>query len=39
MGSTPDHNLKGASKAAALTEYYGKGGYIYAGDSRADMPV
>jgi 4-hydroxybenzoate polyprenyltransferase/phosphoserine phosphatase len=39
MGSTADHNLKGASKAAALTEYYGAGGYIYAGDARADMPV
>ena len=39
LGSTPEQNLKGASKAAALSDYYGKGGYIYAGDSRADMPV
>ncbi len=39
MGSEPGHNLKGAAKAAALTATYGQGGFIYAGDSPADMPV
>ena len=39
LGSTPDHNLKGAEKAAALTEVYGKGNYLYAGDDRSDLAV
>lgn len=39
MGSEPGHNLKGRAKAAALTATYGQGGFIYAGDSPADLPV
>jgi 4-hydroxybenzoate polyprenyltransferase len=36
-GST-EHNLKGCSKAAALTSAF-PGGFIYAADSRADLEV
>ena len=32
-------NLKGVRKAAALEARYGRGGYVYAGNSRADLPV
>ncbi|KPP86835.1 MAG: UbiA prenyltransferase [Rhodobacteraceae bacterium HLUCCA08] len=32
-------NLKGSAKAAALVEAYGKGGFYYAGDARADHKV
>ncbi len=32
-------NLKGARKAQALVETFGEGGYYYAGDHRADLPV
>lgn len=35
-GST---NLKGAAKADALTERFGARGFVYAGDSRADVAV
>ncbi|WP_425093865.1 UbiA family prenyltransferase [Tropicimonas sp. S265A] len=38
-GSTEARNLKGAEKAAFLTERYGKGGFDYMGDSQADLPV
>ena len=38
-GSTPQRNLKGARKAAFLHERFGVGGYVYAGDSPADLPV
>lgn len=32
-------NLKGERKAARLEAEFGRGGFVYAGDSRADMPV
>jgi len=32
-------NLKGQAKADALVRRYGAQGYVYAGDSRADLPV
>lgn len=32
-------NMKGGTKAAALVARYGKGGYAYAGDAAADLPV
>lgn len=32
-------NLKGAAKAAALVAQFGAGGFDYAGDSCADLPV
>lgn len=32
-------NLSGPGKAAWLTDRFGKGGFDYAGDSRADLPV
>ncbi len=32
-------NLKGSRKAAALESRYGSGRYVYAGNSRADLPV
>jgi phosphoserine phosphatase len=32
-------NLKGSRKAAALEARYGRGRYVYAGNSRADLPV
>ncbi|MDE2006714.1 MAG: UbiA family prenyltransferase [Rhodospirillales bacterium] len=32
-------NLKGAAKAEALAARFGPGGFAYAGDSRADLPV
>lgn len=38
-GSDGTHNLKGEAKAHFLTERYGKEGYIYIGDSKADLPV
>lgn len=38
-GSDPSRNLKGATKAALLTERFGERGYVYVGDSRADLPV
>lgn len=36
--STPTCNLKGAAKAAALVDRF-PAGFVYAGDSRADLPV
>lgn len=39
QGSTPERNLKADEKAAYLTETYGKGGFEYIGDSRADLVV
>ncbi|MCA0274010.1 MAG: UbiA family prenyltransferase [Proteobacteria bacterium] len=39
FASGPDHNLKGAAKAAALVDAYGEGGFDYAGDSAVDMAV
>ncbi|MEM6480134.1 MAG: UbiA family prenyltransferase, partial [Pseudomonadota bacterium] len=39
LGSTVTRNLKGREKAAALVAAHGAGGYIYAGDARADLPV
>jgi 4-hydroxybenzoate polyprenyltransferase/phosphoserine phosphatase len=38
-GSTAEQNLKGAEKAALLVAEYGQDGFIYAGDSRSDLPV
>lgn len=32
-------NLKGAAKAELLVERFGRGGFDYVGDSRADLPV
>jgi len=39
LGSVRGHNLKGESKAAALVDAFGKRGFLYAGDSRSDMPI
>lgn len=38
-GSDGTTNLKGREKADFLTSQYGEGGYAYAGDSPADLPV
>ena len=38
-GSTADRNLKGAEKSALLVAEYGHQGFIYMGDSRADLAV
>ena len=38
-GSAGGRNLKGPEKAAFLTERYGKKGFDYIGDARADLPV
>jgi len=37
--SRPDRNLKGRTKAAFLVSEYGAQGFVYAGDSRADLHV
>lgn len=39
IASSPARNLKGPAKAAALVERFGRGGFVYAGDHRADLPV
>lgn len=39
FASDGTRNLKGARKAAALIERFGERGFVYAGDSRADVPV
>ena len=39
LASDPGHNLKGEAKAKALVQTFGEGGFDYAGDSSADMPV
>lgn len=38
-GSSGSNNLKGASKAVFLEERFGKQGFDYMGDARADIPV
>ncbi|WP_245605336.1 haloacid dehalogenase-like hydrolase [Roseicyclus elongatus] len=38
-GSDGSRNLKGEAKAAFLTERFGHGNFVYAGDSAADLPV
>jgi len=38
-GSDGTHNLKGPAKADLLVKLYGKGGFVYMGDSSADVPV
>lgn len=38
-GTTPERNLKGQAKADFLAHRYGRGGYVYIGDSAADLPV
>jgi 4-hydroxybenzoate polyprenyltransferase/phosphoserine phosphatase len=38
-GSDGTRNLKGAVKAAFLTERFGDRGYVYMGDAAADLPV
>ena len=39
MASDGTTNLKGRTKAEALTEKYGETGFAYAGDATADLPV
>lgn len=39
LASTTDHNLKGTNKSAVLVELYGKQGFDYIGDSRADLAI
>ncbi len=38
QGTTPDENLKGPNKAARLVRQFPEG-FVYAGDSHADLPV
>ncbi|WP_417211084.1 UbiA family prenyltransferase [Antarctobacter sp.] len=38
-GSDGSRNLKGPAKAAFLSEHFGAGGFVYMGDSAADLPV
>ncbi len=38
-GTDANRNLKGQAKAAFLADRYGAGGYVYMGDSAADLPV
>lgn len=38
-GSDDAHNLKGANKAAFLTERFGREAFQYVGDAPADLPV
>ncbi len=39
FGSSDGYNLKAGAKADFLTERYGKGGFDYIGDARADLPI
>ncbi len=39
IASTTTHNLKGKAKAEALVTRFGAGGFVYAGDAAADLPV
>ncbi len=39
LASDPARNLRSATKAAALVEAYGKGGFDYAGNEAADLAV
>lgn len=38
-GTAEGQNLKGAAKAAFLSQHYGAGKFDYVGDSKADVPV
>jgi phosphoserine phosphatase len=39
FASTATVNLGGSAKAALLVEKFGVGGFVYAGDSRKDIPI
>ncbi len=39
LATTPERNLAGANKAAALDAQFGEGGYDYIGDNPVDLPV
>jgi len=39
LASDGGRNLKAAAKAAILVDRFGQGGFDYAGDARADLPV
>ncbi len=39
IASTASRNLKGQAKADALVARFGVGGFVYAGDAGADLPV
>jgi len=39
IASSPERNLKGPAKAAALVERFGERGFVYAGDTAADLAV
>ena len=39
IASSPTRNLKGAAKAEALVERFGERGFVYAGDTTADLAV
>ena len=39
IGTDDGPNLAGANKAAHLEQLFGRGGFVYAGNSRADLPV
>jgi len=39
FGTEPGNNLKAERKAQFLDDHYGPGGYVYVGDSRADLKV
>lgn len=39
IGSTERENRRGAAKAAALVERFGRGNFDYVGNSQADVPV
>lgn len=39
IASSATRNLKGSAKAMALVERFGRGGFAYAGDARADLRV
>lgn len=38
-GTRPGHNLKGAAKARFLVDRFGDAGFVYVGDSTADLDV
>ena len=38
-GTQPGHNLKGTNKSRFLVETFGQQGFVYAGDSKADLKV
>lgn len=37
--TTPGHNLKGRAKAACLVDHFGPQGFVYVGDSVADLQI